>query len=279
MAGVLYTVATPIGNLEDMSPRAVKTLENADYILCEDTRVSSKLLGAFNISKKLVAYHKFNEKEQLKRVISDIQSGQNVALISDAGTPCISDPGRILVNELYKIGIRTIPISGACAVSTFLSAVAKDTESYIFTGFIPRTKKEQKEFFEKYACADLIFYDSPNRIIKTLENIIEFLGADTKIAIGRELTKLYEEIKIDTAQNLLQHFSTNQPRGEFVVMLYKNVNETTGAEEENSPQLQKNIETLLQKGFSTKDVSVILSSIFEVNKNTVYKLASNAKIK
>lgn len=271
MNGILYTVATPIGNLEDMSPRAIKTLESVDYILCEDTRVSSKLLSKFNISKKLIAYHKFNEKEQVDKVLADLRNGQNIALISDAGTPCVSDPGRVLVNDAYKEGFKVIPVSGACAVSTFLSAVPKEDETYIFTGFIPRTFSEQQKFFEENYCADLVFYESPNRILKTLENIIKIYGNSVRVAVGRELTKLYEEILSDTAENIYNHFKMNQPKGEFVVMLYKEKNnDKTNLETE----IEKKVVILKNKGYSSKDVSVILSLLFDVNKNLIYKIAS-----
>ena len=271
MTGILYTVATPIGNLDDMTPRAIKTLESVDYILCEDTRVSSKLLARFDIKSKLVAYHKFNEKEQLKKIVSDLENGQNIALISDAGTPCVSDPGRVLVNELFIQGIKVTPISGACAVSTFLSASPKNSEEYIFTGFIPRTQKEQKEFFEKYSCADIIFYESPNRLLKTLENIKEILGENTIVTVGRELTKLYEEIKNGTVVELLNHFSQKEPKGEIVVMVHKNTNETLNA---NEKEIIEKIKILKEKGFSTKDISVILSSLYGFNKKTVYNLCN-----
>ena len=271
MTGILYTVATPIGNLDDMTPRAIETLEKVDYILCEDTRVSSKLLSRFDIKSKLVAYHKFNEKEQLERIVADLENGQNIALISDAGTPCVSDPGRVLVNELYSKGIKVTPISGACAVSTFLSASPKNNEEYIFTGFIPRTQKEQKEFFEKYDCADIIFYESPNRLIKTLENIKEILGENTVVTVGRELTKLYEEIKNNTVYELIKYFTPKEPKGEIVVMVHKNTNETLNADEK---EIIEKIKILKEKRFSTKDISVILSSLYGFNKKVVYNLCN-----
>jgi len=266
MTGVLYTVATPIGNLEDITERALKTLKQVDYILCEDTRVSSKLLSRFEIKSKLTAYHKFNEKEQLERVLNDLLSGMNIALISDAGTPCISDPGRVLVNALSEKGIKVTPVSGACAVSTFLSAAPKTSEEYTFTGFIPRTPAEQQKFFEKYRATDVIFYESPNRLLKTLENIKEFRGKDARVCIGRELTKVYEEIKAASAENMIEYFTSHPPKGEIVVMLYR-----TESTEQNESELDEKIKLLTQKGFSAKDISIILSSLYNVNKNTVYK--------
>ena len=267
MAGVLYTVATPIGNLDDITSRALKTLDSADYILCEDTRVSSKLLSRFNISKKLIPYHKFNEKSQIDSVIKDLENGLNIALISDAGTPCVSDPGRILLNEIYKHNLKVSPVSGACAVSTFLSAVAKDDEDYAFCGFVPRTIKEQEKLFEKYENVDLIFYESPNRLTKTLENIASLRGNDAKVSIGRELTKLYEEIKFGKVSELVEYYKNNPPKGEIVVMLYKKA-----IAEEVQTDIKKHIKALQAKGFSTKDISVILSTIFDLNKNEIYKL-------
>lgn len=276
MSGILYTVATPIGNLGDISSRAIKTLEKSDYILCEDTRVSSKLLSYLNLNKKLIPYHKFNEKEQLNRIINDLKTGLNIALISDAGTPCVSDPGRVLINELYKQNIKVSPISGPCAISTFLSAVPKNNELYTFIGFIPRQKSEQKAIFEKYSHSDLIFYDSPNRIIKTLENIAEFISPKTKIAIGRELTKIYEEILVNSAENLLLHFNTTFPKGEIVAMLYK---EEQAVDHPIDKETINKIKTLIEKGFSTKEISIILSTLYNLKKNEIYKLVENIQNK
>lgn len=272
MSGILYTVATPIGNLGDISSRAIKTLEKSDYILCEDTRVSSKLLSYLNLNKKLIPYHKFNEKEQLNRIVNDLKTGTNIALISDAGTPCISDPGRVLVNELYAQNIKISPISGPCAVSTFLCAIPKSDEPYTFIGFIPRQKSEQKAVFEQYSNSDLVFYESPNRILKTLENISELISPDAKIAIGRELTKLYEEFLVDTAQNLILHFKSKPPKGEMVVMLYKKETDKSNPIDE---EIVNKIKTLIQKGFSTKDISVIFSTLYGLKKNDLYSIAEN----
>lgn len=269
MSGILYTVATPIGNLEDITERALKVLEAVDYILCEDKRVSAKLLSHFNISKKLFAYHKFNEKEQLAGIIENLESGMNIALISDAGTPCISDPGRVLVNELYKKNIKVIPIPGACAISTFLSAVSKDDEEFAFVGFIPRTAQEQEKLFEKFSDVDIVFYDSPNRITKTLENIAKLRDKNAKISIGRELTKIYEEIKTDSAENLLQYYSENPPKGEIAALLYKKPKNTI-----QETDIISKIKTLQKKGYGAKDISVILSALYDINKNTVYNLVS-----
>lgn len=269
MAGVLYTVATPIGNLEDITNRAIKTLNAVDYILCEDTRVSAKLLARFDIKSKLIAYHKFNEKEQLERVINDLENGMNIALISDAGTPCISDPGRILVNALFEKEIKIVPVCGACTVSTLLSAAPKTSEEYTFTGFIPRTLSEQEKFLQKYSATDVIFYESPNRLLKTLENIKKILGNDMKITVGRELTKVYEEIKYGSISEITDYYSANPPKGEIAVLLYKK--ETSTQDNQDKTEFDEKIKILTDKGFSAKDVSIILSSLFDVNKNTIYK--------
>lgn len=269
MAGVLYTVATPIGNLEDITNRAIKTLNAVDYILCEDTRVSAKLLARFDIKSKLIAYHKFNEKEQLERVINDLENGMNIALISDAGTPCISDPGRILVNALFEKEIKIVPVCGACTVSTLLSAAPKTSEEYTFTGFIPRTLSEQEKFLQKYSATDVIFYESPNRLLKTLENIKKILGNDMKITVGRELTKVYEEIKYGSISEITDYYSAHPPKGEIAVLLYKK--ETSTQDNQDKTEFDEKIKILTDKGFSAKDVSIILSSLFDVNKNTIYK--------
>lgn len=273
MSGILYTISTPIGNLDDITQRALKTLNSVDYILCEDTRVSSKLLSKFDIKSKLIPYHKFNEKELLHNVINDLENNLNIALISDAGTPCISDPGRVLVNALFDKSIKVVPVCGPCAISTLLSAAPKNNEEFAFVGFIPRNSNEQKELFEKYSNIDTVFYESPNRILKTLQNIKNFRGANAKITMGRELTKIYEEIKYSTVNGLIEHFSERPPKGEFVILLYKA--ETNSEEDIN---IDKKIKLLSQKGFSAKDISIIISTLFNMNKNAIYKKLTENKL-
>ena len=271
----LYVVATPIGNKSDMSLRALEVLKMVDIIACEDSRVSKKLLESYDINKPLISYHKFNEKQRTEEFLKLLKSGKEaaqkiapkVALISDAGTPCISDPGRILVNELFEQGIEITSIPGACAISTFLSQIPRNREEFAFIGFLPRT--QQEAVFAKFAQIDMVFYEAANRLIKTLKIIKDFRGAETKVSIGRELTKVHEETLTDTVENILKHYETHTLKGEVVVMLYaQDKNESEPDEFEITEKIKK----LKALKYTDKDISAILSTLYGYNKNKVYNL-------
>lgn len=265
-----FIVATPIGNLSDISFRALETLKNVDYIACEDTRVTKKLLDKYKISAKLIDYHKFNEKEQSEKILNLIKNGSKAALVSDAGTPCISDPGRELVNKLIENNIKITSIPGACAVTAFLSQLPRDNEEFAFIGFIPRINKQQIETLNKYKYINLIFYESPNRLMNTLQNIYENYDSDITIAIGRELTKVFEEIKIGKISDIIEYYKNNTLKGEIIVMVY--------AKENISPkenELKEKIEILKEEGFSQKDTAKIISRLYGENKNKIYKMTLN----
>lgn len=266
----LYIVATPIGNKLDFSPRAIETLKNVDLIACEDSRTSANLLDTYNISTKLVSYHKFNEKERTIELLKRIQNGEKIALISDAGTPCISDPGRILVKELFEHNIKITAIPGACAVTTFLSIIPRNTEEYSFVGFLPKTKAQQAKIFEKYMNSNTVFYESPNRLLETLANIKEIRGKETKIAVGRELTKMFEEIKFGNIDEIINYFENNTLKGEIVCMLYAQENK-----DENESEIITKIKKLKSLNYSDKDISLIISNLYDLNKNKIYKLSLN----
>ena len=215
-----YIVATPIGNISDISLRAIEVLKKVNYIACEDTRVTRVLCEKYGFSAKLFDCHKFNEKERSEKIISLINEGNSIALVSDAGTPGISDPGSVLIKELKENNIKITSIPGACAVTTFLSMIPRTTEKYAFIGFIPRVKKQQIDILNKYKYTNCVFYESPNRLIETLENISEEFGYSTKIAVGRELTKLFEEVKIGTVTEIIDYYKNNPLKGEIVAMVF-----------------------------------------------------------
>lgn len=265
---LLYVVATPIGNKSDMSERAIQTLKEVDLIACEDSRVSKKLLDSYGVDTKLVSYHKFNEKQRTEEFLKRLEAGTKIALISDAGTPCISDPGRILVNELFEKGIEITSIPGSCAIITFLSQIPRNTEEFTFVGFLPRTKGAQQAVFDKHKNADMVFYESANRLIETLENIKLHNGPFAMVAVGRELTKVYEETVADTVENVIKYYEKNTLKGEVVAMIYGQ--KAVCAEES---QIIEDVKKLKSANFSDKDISVILSVLQDVNKNKVYKLA------
>ena len=267
--GIIYVVATCIGNLEDITFRAVKVLKSVDLILCEDTRNSLKLLNHYNIDhKKLLSYHKFNEKNRLEYIKNLLlNENKNIALISDAGTPCIQDPGRVLINELtLNTNIKIVPIPGACAFITLLCATFKIGEDFIFLGFPPKTFEQQKKLFLKNNLADIIFYESNSRILKTLENILNIFGPNILISVGRELTKIYEEIKFDKVINIIDFYKTNTPKGEFVVVIHKENKQNIPFDED----ILIKIQNLKDKGFSKKDIINILVALYGFNKNDIY---------
>ena len=193
--GTLYVVATPIGNLNDMTFRAVDTLKEVSYILCEDTRTSLKLLDHFDIKNKLVSYHKFNEMEKVDRIINDLKSGLDIALISDAGTPCISDPGNILVKRARQEDIKVLGVGGISALVTALSVCGVNTDKFTFYGFFPRETKDKNKLvkeIENSFVNTFVFYESPKRIVETLEFLSLKLG-NVKVSVFKELTKIHEK--------------------------------------------------------------------------------------
>ncbi len=264
MSAQFYVVATPIGNISDITLRAIEVLKTVDFIACEDTRVTRVLADKYGFGAKLFDCHKFNEKERSEKIISLIDEGKTVALVSDAGTPGISDPGSVLINELRKKEIKITSLPGACAITTFLSQLPRDNEEYAFIGFIPRNKNQQEVILSKYKYTNCVFYESPNRLIETLENIC----LDRRIAVGRELTKMFEEIKIGTVEEVIEYYRNNTLKGEIVVMIYAQKQEESSDEE-----LQEKINILKEEGFSQKDISKIISKLYGINKNKIYKLA------
>ena len=262
MTNKLYVVSTPIGNLSEFTPRAIETLKSVDLIACEDTRVTQKLLNHYEISTKCVSYHKYNEHERIDFFLNLIREGKSVALVSDAGTPMICDPGGVIVSALLKEGFSVTSLAGACAVTTFLSQLPREDEQFSFVGFIPRTESQIKEICKKYSAQNMVFYDSPERILKTLK-IVQSIRGDAKISLGREITKLFEEVVTGSISEVLEHFSDGI-KGEIVCMVY--------AEEDTEiADIKDKIEVLKSKGYKDKDVAVILSSLFKYNKNDVYK--------
>lgn len=220
MIGKLFLVPTPIGNLEDMTFRAIRVLKEADIILAEDTRTSAPMLKHFGIDKKAYSHHQHNEHQATSEIIKFLKEGKNVALISDAGTPAISDPGFFLVREAIKNELDVECLPGATAFVPALVNSGLPADSFVFEGFLP-VKKGRQTRFKKLADEDrtIVLYESPHRLLKTLEEFCQYLGADRQASVSRELTKLYEETVRGTLEEIKTHFETNILKGEFVICI------------------------------------------------------------
>jgi len=218
--GKLYLVPTPIGNLEDMTLRGIRILREVDVILAEDTRTSAKLLDHFEIKNKLVSHHKFNEHKTVEMIARQIEDGKNVALISDAGTPGISDPGFLLVRTCVEKEIEVECLPGATALIPALVNSGFPTDRFAFEGFLPQKKGRQKKIKQLATeTRTMIFYESPYRLVKSLEQFAEFLGADRRACVSRELSKYYEENRRGTLAELIEYFSSKTVKGEIVIVL------------------------------------------------------------
>lgn len=216
----LYIVPTPIGNLEDMTFRAIKVLKEVDFILAEDTRTSGKLLKHFEITTPMQSHHMHNEHKMVERIVEKLQSGQSIALISDAGTPAISDPGFLLTRACVQQGIEVECLPGATAFVPALVNSGLPNDRFVFEGFLP-VKKGRQTRLQQLAEEErtMIFYESPHKLIKTLSQFVEYFGGDRQVSVSRELTKLYEETLRGTLKEVLTHFEQKLPKGEFVVIV------------------------------------------------------------
>lgn len=220
MAGMLYLCATPIGNLQDMTPRVIETLKQVDVIAAEDTRNSIKLLSAFDIHTPMTSYHEYNKVEKAAQLIGQMQTGKNIALITDAGTPAISDPGEVLVRMCQEAGITVTSLPGPAACITALTLSGLSTRRFCFEGFLPADKKERKEVLKELSqeSRTMILYEAPHHLVKTLSELEDVLG-DRKITLCRELTKKFETILPTTLSEALRKYETEEPRGEYVLVL------------------------------------------------------------
>jgi len=261
-----YIVPTPIGNLGDITLRAIEILKSVDVIACEDSRTTQKLLNHYNIKTKTISYHKFNEKQRVKMFLDLLNEGKTVALVSDAGTPLICDPGSVLIEELRKNNIKISALAGASALPTFLAQVPRQGEYFAFVGFLPKTEGQIFAILQKFAHTNIVFYESPNRLLKTLDYIKKF-APKSKVAVGRELTKIFEEVIVDDVQKMIEYYQTNVLKGEIVVMVYKQE-----SAEFSQGELLEKINLLKQRKFGTKEISTILADLYGLNKNDVYKL-------
>ena len=275
MAGMLYLVPTPIGNLGDISTRCRETLEQADFIAAEDTRVSLKLLNHLGIKKSLVSYFEHNKAQKGEAIVQRILAGETCALVSDAGSPAISDPGEDLVRQCAEAGITVCAIPGPCAVITALSISGQATGRFCFEGFLSTAKKSRREHLDSLAGEQrtMIFYEAPHKLLATLEDMAQAFGPERPISLCRELTKLHEEVVKTTLGEAIEKYTENPPKGEFVLIV-------AGAPEEEKEVASETdaaarVAQLMAEGLSRKDAVKQTAKELDLPKNVVYDASLN----
>ncbi len=275
--GILYLVATPIGNLGDITLRALETLKNVNIVAAEDTRRTLSLLSHLDIKKTVTSYYEHNSKAKGEYLISLLNSGKSIALVSDAGTPAISDPGEDLVKLCIRENIRVVPVPGATALVSALICSGISTSVFTFCGFLSTSNKERKEQLNDFKdlTQTLIFYEAPHKLKKTLSDLYDFLG-ERKIAVCRELTKVYEEIRQTTLSEAIKFYDENEPRGEFVLII-EGKEKTKGDELLNKLPLKEHINYYINQGMQKKEALKCVARDRGVSKRDVYNADLDGK--
>ncbi len=275
LENALYIVSTPIGNISDITLRAIDVLKKCDTIICEDSRVSSRLLKSLNIKKPLMVYNDYSDESARSKIL-DLISKQNksLCLISDAGTPLVSDPGYKLVNFLLENKVQVKSIPGACSVIAALSISGIQSDRFLFAGFIPHLKLQKENFFKELVNINstLIFFESPQRILSTLKNMLSIFG-NRKAAITREITKIYEEVKKDNLENLIKYYQKHKVKGEIVILLSK---PDPKDKEINFTKIDEEL-TLALKSMTPKDAVALIADSYDLNKKIIYQRMLNIK--
>lgn len=270
MRGTLYVVGTPIGNLGDLSPRAVEILGSVDFIAAEDTRVTLKLLTHFGIKKPLISYFEHNKRERGEIVLARIESGENCALVSDAGMPAISDPGEMLVRQAHERGILVVAVPGPSAVVTALAVSGMPTGRFTFEGFLSVNKKSRREHLDEVRNEHrtMVFYEAPHKLLTTLQDMLTAWG-DRRLALVRELTKIHEEVRRTTLSEAVQYYTENTPRGEFVLVIAGAAQEKVQADSlENALLLAR---SFIKSGDSASAAAKKAAAETGRKKNEIYK--------
>jgi 16S rRNA (cytidine1402-2'-O)-methyltransferase len=273
VAGTLYVVATPIGNLSDLSLRAVETLRSVDWIACEDTRHTRKLLAHYGIEARLLSYHEHNEEERTPELLGRIEQGESIALVTDAGTPLISDPGFRLVRKAAEAGIRVVPVPGPSAVMAALSAAGLETDRFYFGGFLPRKQTERRKLLEQLStlAATLVFYEAPHRILQALEDVESVLPG-RNVVIARELTKLHEEFLRGSPAELRQELlHRGAIQGEFTLLIAKG--DAPKPPASGAQNVAEELRRLEQEGVPRMDALKQIARRLGLPKREVYRLA------
>ncbi len=269
MAGTLYVVGTPIGNLSDMTMRAVETLKTVDFICAEDTRVTAKLLNHFEIKKSLISYHEHNASQSGKGILDRLKNGESCAIVTDAGMPCISDPGEDLVRLCAENGIETVVVPLASAAVSALAISGLSTSRFTFEGFLSTTKKQRLEHLASLVneTRTMIFYEAPHKLIYTLRDMLEFFG-DRKVSLCRELTKIHEEVIRTTLSGAIEKYETVSPKGEFVLVIEGKQKETASIDTIDDAIAQVN--ELISKGIRAADACKQIAKITSFTKGQLY---------
>ena len=269
MAGTLYVVGTPIGNLSDMSTRAVETLKGVDFICAEDTRVTAKLLNHFEIKKPLISYHEHNAFQSGKNIVERLQSGESCAVVTDAGMPCISDPGEDLVKLCAENGIKTAVVPLASAAVSALAISGLSASRFTFEGFLSTTKKQRLEHLSDLVneTRTMIFYEAPHKLIYTLRDMYEFFG-DRKISLCRELTKIHEEVIRTTLSGAIEKYEAVSPKGEFVLVIEGKPKESETID--NIYDAIAQVDELISKGIRAADACRQIAKITSFSKSELY---------
>ena len=274
MPGTLFLCATPIGNLGDMTPRVVETLRAVDIIAAEDTRNSIKLLNHFDIHTPMTSYHEYNKVEKARQLVEQLSEGQNVALITDAGTPAISDPGEVLVQMCQEIGIPVTSLPGPAACITALTLSGLPTRRFCFEGFLPSDKKEKREVLEELSqeSRTIILYEAPHHLVRTLEELYEVLG-DRDVTLCRELTKKFESVMPTTLSKALEYYNNQEPKGEYVLVLRGRSREEKRREEitawESMP-IEEHMTYYQERGLDSKEAMKMVAKDRGVGKREIY---------
>lgn len=277
--GILYMVATPIGNLEDMTYRAVRTLKEVDLIAAEDTRNSIKLLNHFEIKTPLTSYHEHNKYEKAEELVARLEAGNDIAIITDAGTPGISDPGEELVKKCYEAGITVVPIPGACAAVNGLIASGQPTRRFSFEAFLPADKKERRAVLDELAgeTRTIIIYEAPHRLVKTLTELKGTLG-DRELTVCKELTKKHETFFRTTISEAEEHFRLNEPRGEYILVIKGRTREEIAKENAakwDDVDITEHIKMYMSHGMDKKEAVKQVAVDRGVPKRDIYEFSKN----
>ena len=275
MAGMLFLCATPIGNLQDMTPRVVDTLREGDMIAAEDTRNSLRLLNYFQIKTPMTSYHEYNKYEKAKQIVEWLLDGKNIALITDAGTPAISDPGEVLVAECHKAGIAVTSLPGCCALITALTLSGLPTRRFCFEAFLPADKKERRAILEELQreTRTIILYEAPHHLKKTLEELMSVLG-NRRITLCRELTKKFETIQPTTLEEAISYYQEHEPKGEYVLVLEGADRKRLEQEEQLKWQemsVKEHMELYESQGMDSKEAMKRVAKDRGVSKRDIYQ--------